>query len=58
MGAIARAKSHVLDGYHVLDLDAPPPDEFVSLVIGLARQELTDFGDGPNDRRNRPIGRD
>jgi len=55
IGAIARATSHVLDGYRVLNLDAPSPDEFVSLVIGLARQELEVFGDGPFDRKGRPI---
>ena len=40
LAAVARAKRHVLDGYRVLNLDFPPGDEYVALVIGLARQEL------------------
>lgn len=55
MGAVDRARSRVLDGYRVLNLDAPPSDEFVSLVIGLARQELAAVGHGPLDRKGRPL---
>ena len=54
-GAVARAKHHVRNGFAVLNLELPPPDELVSLVIGLARQELAAI-DGPMDRRGRPIG--
>jgi hypothetical protein len=40
LSAVARAKIHVGRGYGLLDLEPPPADEYVSLVIGLAKQEL------------------
>jgi hypothetical protein len=40
LAAVARAKLHVERGFAVCQLDPPPPDEHVMLVIGLARQEL------------------
>ena len=50
LAAVTRAKRHVLDGYGVLNLDAPPADEYIALVGGLARQEL-DNVHGPIIRR-------
>jgi hypothetical protein len=40
IAAVARAKLHVDSGFAVIHLEPPPPDEYVVLVIGLARQEL------------------
>jgi hypothetical protein len=55
VGAIGRAKSHVRSGYRLLVITAPPPDEYVSLVVGLARQELFDLV-GPRIRAGRALG--
>lgn len=40
IAAVARAKLHVDSGFAVIHLDPPPADEYVVLVVGLARQEL------------------
>jgi hypothetical protein len=40
IAAVARAKLHVDRGLAVCQLDPPPADEYVVLVVGLARQEL------------------
>ncbi len=40
LDALARAKIHIRDGFSVLALDVPPADEYVTLVVGLATQEL------------------
>jgi len=55
LAAVARAKRYVLDGYRVLNLDTPPADEYVALVVGLARQELNNVH-GSVVRRGRPVG--
>jgi hypothetical protein len=52
LAAVVRAKRRVLDGRRVLNLDAPPADEYISLVIGLAHQEL-DNVQGSADRHGR-----
>jgi hypothetical protein len=40
LAAVARAKVHVRDGLGVVRLPLPPTDEYLALVVGLARQEL------------------
>jgi len=55
IGAVGRAKNHVRSGYDVLQFGAPPPDEYVSLIVGLARQELSELV-GPVIRRGRALG--
>ena len=55
IAAVARAKCHVRDGYTACGLHAPPADEYVSLIIGLARHELNERN-GARERRGRPIG--
>jgi hypothetical protein len=40
LAAVARAKLHVHEGLRVIRLALPPTDEYLALVIGLARQEL------------------
>jgi hypothetical protein len=41
LAAVARAKVHVHDGLRVVRLPLPPTDEYLALVVGLARQELS-----------------
>jgi hypothetical protein len=53
LAAVDRAKRHVLDGYRVLNLDAPSGDEYVALVVGLARQELDNVRGSINSARPR-----
>jgi len=43
MGAVARARDQIRSGYDALMIDAPPPDEYVSLIDGLARQQLDEL---------------
>jgi hypothetical protein len=38
--AVARARTRVGAGYAISALSPPPSDEYVSLVIGMARQDL------------------
>lgn len=52
--AIDRARRHVRAEYAALTIAAPPPQEFVDLVIGLARQELDEINAGA-ERRSRPV---
>jgi hypothetical protein len=40
LAAVARARRYVQSGYAALLIDAPPVDEYVALVIGLARKKL------------------
>jgi len=39
--AVARARVEVRDAYRELEIDLPPVDEYVALVIGMARQRIT-----------------
>lgn len=38
--AVARARMEVRDGYRSMALELPAADEYVSLVIGMARRHL------------------
>jgi hypothetical protein len=40
IAAVARAKIRVRHNFAAYDFEPPPPDEYVALVAGLAKQDL------------------
>jgi hypothetical protein len=45
IAAVTRAKLRVRRGYAAYDFEPPPPDEYVALVAGLAKQDLINRAD-------------
>jgi hypothetical protein len=43
IGAVTRTRDRLRSGYDALMIDAPPPEEYAALIVGLARQKLDDL---------------